>query len=47
MIFCGYRPSEAANCTGRDIVMKNGYPMLHIRGTKTSNADRFVPIINQ
>lgn len=44
MIFCGCRPSEAAGCTGRDIVIKNGYPMLHIRGTKTSNADRFVPI---
>lgn len=44
MLFCGCRPSEAAECMGRDIVVKNDYPFLHIRGTKTKNSDRFVPI---
>lgn len=44
MIFCGCRPEEAASCTGADISVKNGFPMLHIRGTKTRNSDRFVPI---
>lgn len=44
MIFCGCRPGEAAECMGKDIVIKNSYPMLHIRGTKTENSDRFVPI---
>ena len=44
MILCGCRPGEAANVKGSDIVMVKGYPMLHIRGTKTANADRIVPI---
>ena len=29
---------------GQDIQQIDGYPVLHIRGTKTANADRFVPI---
>lgn len=41
---CGCRPSEAMNIDGRDIVYKEGKPFLHIRGTKTANADREVPI---
>ena len=44
MLLCGCRPSEAAECMGKDIVMMEGYPVLHIRGTKTANADRYVPI---
>lgn len=44
MIFCGCRPSEAAECMGRDLMQKNGVKFLHIRGTKTANADRNVPI---
>ena len=44
MLYCGCRPSEAAECKGYDISINDGYPLLHIRGTKTANADRFVPI---
>ena len=29
---------------GKDIQVIDGYYLLHIRGTKTNNADRFVPI---
>lgn len=38
----GSRPSEAMNLIGRDIDHENR--LLHIRGTKTKNSDRFVPI---
>ena len=41
---CGCRPSEAMNVDGRDISYKEGKPFLHIRGTKTVNSDRYVPI---
>lgn len=44
MLFCGCRPSEAIRCIGADITYINGYPMLHIRGTKTKSADRYVPV---
>lgn len=44
MLQCGCRPTEAAEAKGMDISTKQGYPLLHIRGTKTDNADRFVPI---
>lgn len=44
MLFCGCRPSEAAACMGKDIILVDNYPMLHIRGTKTTKADRYVPI---
>lgn len=45
MLFCGCRPSEACSCKGSDIsVNDDGTPILHIRGTKTKNADRYVPI---
>ena len=44
MIFCGCRPAEAEKAMGKDITIRQGYPMLHIRGTKTANADRYVPI---
>ena len=44
MLFCGCRPSEAAGIQTRDIEEVNGVHILHIRGTKTENADRRVPI---
>lgn len=44
MLECGLRPSEAAEAMGSDIVLRNGRPFLHVRGTKTAAADRFVPI---
>ena len=44
MMLCGCRPSEAANCRGADIQSVDGHPMLHIRGSKSANADRIVPI---
>ena len=46
MLNCGCRPSEARNLQGKDITIMEGRPMLHIRGTKTENADRFVPLPN-
>lgn len=44
ILYCGCRPSEARNAIGSDITMINDIPMLHIRGTKTANSDRYVPI---
>ena len=40
MLFCGCRPSEVAEIQYRDIQDQT----LHIRGTKTAAADRYVPI---
>jgi len=42
MLNCGCRPEEAINLIGRDIDHEN--KRLHIRGTKTKNSDRYVPI---
>lgn len=44
MLLCGCRPSEAEECKGYDIITKDGTNLLHIRGTKTAQSDRFVPI---
>lgn len=44
MYYCGCRPGEAIKCIGKDIEMVNHVPQLHIRGTKTVNSDRYVPI---
>lgn len=44
MFYCGCRPQEAINCIGKDIDLSDGSPRLHIRGTKTESADRYVPI---
>lgn len=44
MLYCGCRPLEACECKGSDIFFIGNQPMLHIRGTKTRNADRNVPI---
>lgn len=43
MLLCGCRPSEAAGVRVSDITEKDGVCLLHIRGTKTANADRVVP----
>ena len=44
MLDCGCRPSEAAEVKGMDIQLRENIPLLHIRGTKSKNADRVVPI---
>ena len=44
MYYCGCRPLEACECMGADLFELEGQPMLHIRGTKTKNADRNVPV---
>lgn len=41
---CGCRPSEAENIIGKDIETIDGRLYLHIRGTKTKAAERYVPI---
>lgn len=41
MLKCGCRPSEARAVKGKDITSEQ---LLHIRGTKTKSADRYVPI---
>ena len=43
MLDCGLRPSEAASAMGKDI-QHGDVPLLHVRGSKTINADRIVPI---
>lgn len=42
MYYCGLRPSEAVRVEGRDINLQTA--RLHVRGTKTKAADRYVPI---
>lgn len=42
MLLCGLRPSEAGRVTGWDVDFKKR--RLHVRGTKTASADRYVPI---
>lgn len=44
MLKCGCRSKEARDAIGKDIILEDGVPVLHIRGTKSANADRFVPI---
>ena len=44
MLYCGCRPAEALNIQYRDIEERSGFLFLHIRGTKTENSDRSVPI---
>ena len=45
MYYAGCRPSEAASVEGRDIEKRDDRWYLHIRGTKTKAADRYVPIV--
>lgn len=42
MLECGCRPSEAMGLIGRDL--DHQQKLLHIRGTKTQNSDRYVPV---
>lgn len=44
MLYCGCRPEEACECKGNDIQKLGDANVLHIRGTKTANSDRMVPI---
>ena len=44
MLYCGCRPAEAAGVKYEDVVTIDGIPFLHIRGTKTANSDRLVPL---
>lgn len=44
MLYCGCRPGEAIGVMGKDISIIDDQTMLHIRGTKTENSDRYVPI---
>lgn len=46
MLYCGCRPSEAYNCKGQDIQSVDNVKLLHICGTKTKNANRYVPLPN-
>lgn len=44
MLYCGCRPGEAIEIMGKDVSTIAGQSMLHIRGTKTENSDRHVPV---
>lgn len=44
MLYCGCRPAEAADVKYEDVIKIEGVPFLHIRGTKTANSDRLVPL---
>ena len=44
MYYCGLRPSESRNIKESDLIEIAGVPTLHIRGTKTKNAVRDVPL---
>ena len=44
MLYCGCRSSEAGAVLRTDFTLSAGYPQLHIRGTKTVNSDRYVPV---
>lgn len=44
MYYGSCRPGEARGVQGLDVLIKDGYPVLHVRGTKTAKSDRFVPI---
>ena len=44
MLYCGCRPAEAAEARAEDLQTINGVLFLHIRGTKTANSDRLVPV---
>ena len=44
MLYCGCRPAEALQIRANDLTTIDGIRALHIRGTKTDNADRYVPV---
>ena len=45
MLYTGCRPGEAARVRRTDLIEKDGVYLLHIRGTKTENSDRYVPVV--
>lgn len=45
MLYCGCRPNEAVKVQGMDLIEKDNVYLLHIRGTKTHNSDRYVPVV--
>ena len=45
MYYCGCRPSEAAEIRGKDLMFNDGEMYLCIRGTKSDNAKRYVPVV--
>lgn len=45
MLYAGLRPSEAGNVIGADVDLARR--RLHVRGTKTASADRYVPITDR
>lgn len=47
MLYAGCRPGEAANVKYEDLVERQGVYFLHIRGTKTANSDRLVPLAKE
>lgn len=44
MYHCGCRPSEVRSVTYKNISVVEGTPLLHVQGTKSANADRFIPV---
>lgn len=44
MYYCGLRPSEARDIKESDIIQIQGNKALHVRGTKTKNAVRDIPV---
>lgn len=44
MYYCGLRPSEARDIKESDIIEINGCQALNVRGTKSQNAKRTVPV---
>lgn len=47
MLYCGCRPSEVRELKWDDILESGDYTYLHIRGTKTANSDRLVPMCKE
>ena len=45
MLYAGCRPGEAISVIGSDLGFIQDTPVLHIRGTKTENSDRYVPVV--
>lgn len=47
MFYTGMRPAESSDIRGSDFEIVDGQTLLHVKGTKTDAADRFVPIPSQ
>ena len=44
LYYTGMRPAESAEIRGEDILIDDGVRYLHVKGTKTEKADRYVPL---